>query len=101
MEIIMQKAEQASEPPSCLLPPIFMIGRDSRGNWVAQERSGGRGGLFINCAEALQYAKFESGNYPRAVVMVSGPLELDASCADARSLRQRHAEVARHHRRVA
>jgi hypothetical protein len=100
MEIVMEKAE-ASEPPSCLLPPIFMIGRDSGGHWVAQEKDGLRGGLFISRAEAMKYAKFESGNYPHAVVMVSGNLELDTPCAAARSFQPRHAEVARHHRRVA
>jgi hypothetical protein len=101
METIMQKAEQASEPPSCLLPPIFMIGRDSRGNWVAQEKSGGRGGLFINRAEALKYAKFESGDYPHAVVMVSGPLELDTSCATARINAPQHADGNRRQLRAA
>jgi len=100
----MEKAEQAneaSEPPSWLLPPIFMIGRNSRGNWVAQEKSGGRGGLFINRTEALKYAKFESGDYPHAVVMVSGVLELDASCAIIQSAKQRRGDIVRHQRRVA
>lgn len=81
----MKKAEQASEPPSCLLPPIFMVGRDRGGHWVAQGKDGLRGGLFINRAEALKYAKFESGDYPHAVVMVSGTLELDTSCTTARA----------------
>jgi hypothetical protein len=97
----MKKAEQASEPPSCLLPPIFMIGRDSGGHWVAQEKDGLRGGLFINRAEAMKYAKFESGNYPHAVVMVSGNLELDTSCARAQGLQPRRVEIAHHRRRVA
>jgi hypothetical protein len=101
MEIVMKQAEQASEPPSWLSPPIFMIGRDSKGHWVAQEQGGLRGGLFVNRAEATKYARFESGNDPHAVVMVSGVLELDTVCAGARSLQQRHAEITRHHRRVA
>ena len=102
METIMKKAENASEPPSCLLPPIFMIGRDSGGHWVAQEKDGLRGGLFINRAEAMKYAKLESGSYPHAVVMVSGVLELDTTCAvAARSLQRQLTELARHHRRVA
>jgi len=73
----MEQAEKATEPPSCLQPPIFMIGRDSRGNWVAQEKSGARGGLFVDRAQALRFAKSESGNHPHAVVWVSGVLELD------------------------
>jgi hypothetical protein len=104
MEKVMEKAEQASEasePASCLLPPIFMIGCNSRGNWVAQEKSGTRGGLFINRAEALKYARFESGNYPHAVVTVSGTLELDTSCAGPRGLRHRPAQIVPQRRRVA
>jgi hypothetical protein len=101
MEIAVKQAERTTEPPSCLLPPIFMIGRDSRGYWVAQEQGGLRGGLFINRAEALKYAKFESGNYPHAVVMVSGTLELDTACAGARSLQQEYANVVTDRRRVA
>jgi hypothetical protein len=99
MENNMIKAEPAAEPPSCLLPPIFKIGRDSRGNWVAQEQNGVCGGLFINRAEALKFAKFESGDRPHAVVMVSGILELDISSATlpADALRQ----VASNQRRAA
>lgn len=73
----MKQTDKASEPPSCLQPPIFMIGRDSRGNWVAQEQSGARGGLFVDRAGALKFAKSENGNHPHAVVWVSGILELD------------------------
>jgi len=54
-----------------------MIGRDARGNWVVQDQSGVRGGLFVDRAEALRYVRFENGNQPGAVVTVSGVLELD------------------------
>jgi hypothetical protein len=84
----MKEAETAAEPPSCLQPPIFMIGRNSRGNWVAQERSGARGGVFIDRAGALKFAKFESGNHPHAVVWVSGILELSVAPAPAVPMRQ-------------
>jgi hypothetical protein len=101
MEIVMEKAERASEPPSCLSPPIFMIGRDSRGNWVAQEQSGVCGGLFVNRAEALKFAKFESGDRPHAVVMIGGILELDTSSAGARAGAPQHAETDQRQRRAA
>ena len=68
-----------SEPPSCPKPPLFMIGRDGRGNWVVQDQSGVRGGLFVDRAEALRYVRFENGNRPQAVVTVSDVLELDLS----------------------
>lgn len=78
-----------------------MIGRNSRGNWVAQEKSGVRGGLFINRAEALKYARFESGNHPHAVVMVSGNLELDISSTAARTDALQHADRNRRQLRAA
>jgi hypothetical protein len=54
-----------------------MIGQDGRGNWVVQDQSGVRGGLFVDRAEALRYVRFENGNQPPAVVAVPGILELD------------------------
>ena len=56
-----------AEPPSCAKPPLFMIGQDGRGNWVVQDQSGIRGGLFVDRAEALRYARFENGNRSPAV----------------------------------
>jgi hypothetical protein len=66
-----------AEPPSCPKPPLFLIGRDGRGNWVVQDQNGVRGGLFVDRAEALRYVRFENGNLPGAIVAVSGVLELD------------------------
>lgn len=72
----MKDLEEQTEPPSFLRPPVFMIGQDSRGNWVAREQSGARGGLFVGRADALKFARAENGDRPYAVVMVSGILEL-------------------------
>ena len=63
-----------SEPPSCLRP-IFMIGQDSRGNWVVRDKSGIRGGLFVDRTEALRYIRSESED--SALIAVAGCLELD------------------------
>jgi hypothetical protein len=68
-----------AEPPSCVKPPLFMIGKNSRGNWVVQDQNGVRGGLFVDRAEALRYVRFENGNQPQVVVAVPGVLELDLS----------------------
>jgi hypothetical protein len=68
---------QQSEPPSWLRPPLFMVGRDRRGNWVVQDQKGMRGGLFVNREAALRYVRSENGFIPQAVVMVSGGVELD------------------------
>jgi len=41
------------EPPSCSsASTITFIGRNSRGNWVAQEQNGLYGGLFVNRTQA-------------------------------------------------
>ena len=71
-----------TEPPStqsCTRSPLFLIGKNSRGNWVVQEEQGNCGGLFVNRAEALKFAKFENGNRPQAVIMVPGIFELDTN----------------------
>ena len=69
------------KPPSTSSskPPLFLVGRDSHGHWVAQDQSGLRGGLFVDRAEALKFVKFENGNRIPAVVVVPGVLELDMS----------------------
>jgi hypothetical protein len=66
------------EPPSSR-SQLFLIGKDSRGNWVVQDQEHLRGGLFIDRAEALRFAMFENGHRPQAVVMVPGVFELDLS----------------------
>jgi hypothetical protein len=71
--------EQASEPPSWLRPPVFMVGQDRRGNWVVQDQKGMRGGLFVNREAALRYVRSENEFKPQAVVMVSGDFELDVN----------------------
>jgi len=57
--------------------PQFLIGKDSRGRWVVRDKRGLSGGLFINRAEAIKFAMFESGRCARAVIMVPGGLEFD------------------------
>ena len=64
-----------AEPPSpsrCSQVPLFLIGRDSEGHWVARDTQGLRGGLFVDRTEALKFALFENGRRPQAVVMVPG-----------------------------
>ena len=77
----MMQIVTSGEPPSGKAPAartsIFMIGRDSRGRWVVQDREGLHGGLFIGRVEVLRFALFENGNQPQAVVMVPGVFELD------------------------
>ena len=68
------------EPPSCSsASTIVFIGRNSRGNWVAQEQSGLYGGLFVNRAQAVKYALFENGHHPETIVELPREIELDMS----------------------
>jgi len=68
-----------AEPPSRPKHSLFMIGKNSRGNWVVQDQRGTCGGLFVDRVKALRFALFENGNNPQAVVMVPGILELNMS----------------------
>ena len=66
------------EPPSCSsASTIVFIGRNSRGNWIAQEQNGLYGGLFVNRAQAVKYALFENGHHPETIVELSRGIELD------------------------
>jgi hypothetical protein len=58
-------------------PNLFLVGRNSRGIWVARDQSGRCGGLFVGCAPAVKFALSENGNRREDIVMVAGPLELD------------------------
>lgn len=72
----MERAEPPSSQP-CSKSALFLIGKDSRGNWVVQDQQGICGGLFVDRAEALRFAMFENGRQPQAVIMVPGVFELD------------------------
>ena len=66
------------EPPSCSsASTIVFIGKNNRGNWVAQEQNGLYGGLFVNRAQAVKYALFENGQHPETIVEMSREIELD------------------------
>lgn len=71
------KQQQTSEPPSCVQTPLFMVGQDSHGNWVVQDQSGTRGGLFVERLDALRYVRAENANRTQAYVAVGGVFELD------------------------
>jgi hypothetical protein len=69
-----------AEPPE-LKPRLersrFLLGQDSRGNWVIQDEAHRCGGLFVNRAEALKFALFENGNRHHGIIPVAGVLELE------------------------
>ena len=68
------------EPPSCSSPStVVFIGRNRRGQWVAQEQNGLYGGLFVSRAQAIKYALFENGQHLETIVELPREIELDMS----------------------
>ncbi len=66
------------EPPSCSsASSIVFIGRNHRGQWVAQQQNALFGGLFVNRAQAIKYALFENGQHPEMIIELSREIELD------------------------
>ena len=66
------------EPPSRSSPStVVFIGRNRRGQWVAQEQNGLYGGLFVSRAQAIKYALFENGQHLETIVELPRELELD------------------------
>jgi hypothetical protein len=74
------------EPPSCSSSSaIVFIGRNKRGQWVAQEQSGLYGGLFVSRAQAVKYALFENGHHPETIIELARDIELDMGAPPASS----------------
>jgi len=64
-------------PSSTSTSTIVLIGRNRRGQWVAQEQNGLYGGLFVSRAQAVKYALFENGQHPETIVELPREIELD------------------------
>src|ERR1700729_2420240 len=62
--------EKIEEQPSCP-SNLVIVGRNSRGNWVAQEQNGLFGGLFVSRAQAVKYALFENGQHPETIILTT------------------------------
>jgi hypothetical protein len=63
-------------PPSLQGAPLFLIGKNSCGHWVARDQAGLCGGLFVSRSEAIRFAMRENGCHSWAVIMEPGGLEL-------------------------
>lgn len=57
---------------------LFLVGQNSRGQWISQSKSGQCGGLFINHAAAVKFALLQNGHRREDVVTVPGVFELQA-----------------------
>lgn len=73
------------EPPSCS-SHIVLIGKNGRGQWVAQHQYGLYGGLFTNRSDAVRYALFENGHHPEAIISIGCVLELDMTTMPSAAL---------------
>jgi hypothetical protein len=59
--------------------PLFYIGRNRRGLWVAREAEGKSGGIFLTRRAAARFAEESCEPAGCATVFVDEPLELDFS----------------------
>ncbi|HEY1982170.1 MAG TPA: hypothetical protein VGH13_19020 [Xanthobacteraceae bacterium] len=58
------------------------IGRDGRGNWVALDRDGASGGLFVSHDAARAFALVENGNREDAIEVIDAlELKLESGAA--------------------
>jgi len=57
--------------------PLFFIGRNSRGLWVAREAEGRAGGIFLFKRSALRFAKKNSAPSGCATMLLKERFELD------------------------
>jgi hypothetical protein len=57
--------------------PLFYIGRNGDGFWVAREAEGRAGGVFFFKASAIRFARNKSAPAGCALMFVDAPLELD------------------------
>jgi hypothetical protein len=57
--------------------PLFYIGRNGRGLWVAREAEGRSGGMFLSRRGAVHFAKNKSEPLGCATMFLSEPFELD------------------------
>jgi hypothetical protein len=72
-----QPCTAPGEPPLRSSPRqsiVLLVGRNSRGKWVVQDRRGLCGGLFVDRNEALKFAQHENGNRLQAIIIVRGTL---------------------------
>jgi hypothetical protein len=90
--------ETPAEPPSRLRQPLFIVGQNSQGNWVVVDQKGICGGLFVDRKAALSFVRAQQRYRPYAVIVVSGPLELDMK-SNPRARPTRKAEVRLQQRR--
>ena len=78
MAFTFQRVFQLRQPKSACV----RIGRDGRGNWVALDRDGASGGLFVSHDAARAFALVENGNREDAIEVIDAlELKLETGAA--------------------
>ncbi|WP_442680494.1 hypothetical protein ACSBM8_04680 [Sphingomonas sp. ASY06-1R] len=61
--------------PHTAEPVVLLVGRDTGGHWLVQQRDGALEGSFVSCDAALRFARWERHAYAAAIVrLVDEPL---------------------------
>jgi hypothetical protein len=66
--------------------PLFYIGQNSQGFWVARESEGRSGGLFIFRHSARRFARKQSAPSGCALMFLNDPFELDVENRGSRAV---------------
>ena len=56
--------------------PHFVVGTDAEGHWIARDRAGLIGGIFISREAAIDFAEFEVEHDPTAVEVLPQTVHL-------------------------
>ena len=51
--------------------PTFLVGQDADGYWIARDRTGLIGGIFVSRKAAIDFVEFEVNHDPDAVILLS------------------------------
>jgi hypothetical protein len=72
---------QSTPFKSIVIAPMFYVGQDDEGHWIARDTRGLTGGLFVDRQAAIKFAAFESDGSPHAVMFVPEHIKLSLSGA--------------------
>jgi len=56
--------------------PHFVVGTDAEGRWIARDRAGLVGGIFVSREAAIDFAEFEADHDPDAVEVLPQTVHL-------------------------
>jgi len=61
--------------------PYFVVGMDGEGHWIARDRAGLIGGIFVSREAAIDFAEFETEHDQAAVEVLPQTVRLTLSGA--------------------